>query len=144
MAGTKDSPAFFIQGSCLRVWLSARVMEAINSAPIADKARVIRTMQAFANEQAAYLTLLSSTFATEGRFDIGEGNGTVMISAFKSNAVRVYGGVPPQSSDFVCTVFAEKKAKKARRPDLELAAKKLKGISQATLNAAVSTSERIK
>ena len=76
--------------------------------------------------------LIKSQFRNEGRFSIGNrGGARVQIVAFKAGQLRVYGGLIPNSTVFVCTeIDSAKKQNLADQDKLKRAARKLGKIMQ--------------
>jgi hypothetical protein len=109
-------------GARFSVWMTPKVSKRFEKAEPQYRARCLKLMAAYAERGPEILT--PQQFKHQGRFGTGDGKGTkVAICAFKDFQLRVYGGLIPGSTEFVCTEIEVTKKKDQANPEtLERAA----------------------
>ena len=121
-ARVKVLEAVFSGANC-SVRMTAKVKKAFEKADARSRARCGKFMDFFAKDGRD--NLIETQFRTEGRFRTGgKGSKEVLIYAFKAYQLRVYGGIDPQTGDFVCTeIDPSKQQSVADQEKLKRAAK---------------------
>ena len=117
-------------GDHCSVRMTAKVMKAFKNADVRSRARCGKLMEFYAKDGLEFL--IDTQFRIEGRFPTGgKDSKKVMIYAFKAHQLRVYGGIDPQTGDFVCTEIEPSKQKDAADQDkLKRAARNLGDLIQ--------------
>ena len=112
-------------GANCSVCMMEKVIKALGKADARSRARCEKLMEYYARDGRDFL--IETQFRNEGRFSTGgKGSKEVPIYAFKAHQLRVYGGIDPETGDFVCTEIERSKQRNAADQDkLKRAARNL-------------------
>ena len=107
---------FIAAGSQFDVFMTKKVKKLLDNASASDRARCNKWFAKFADEGNRHLN--DTQCRNEGRFHTGGKRGkNVIVYAFKSHQLRVYGAQVPYTRNFICTEIDLSKKKGSANQD---------------------------